>query len=88
VLQAAYERAGFRDVTVEVVPAPLQLPDAAACVQFERDSFGALHQMLSGLDDAGRAAAWDEITEALGGMETPDRGFVGPCELVIAVGRV
>jgi hypothetical protein len=57
-------------------------------VQFERDSFGALHQMLSGLDEAGRAAAWDEITAALAAMASPDGGFVGPCELVIAVGRV
>ena len=86
VLQAAYERAGFRDITVEVVPAPLRLPNAAACVAFERDSFGALHQMLAGLDDAGRLAAWDEIGTALRAMESPAEGFVGPCELVVAVG--
>jgi ubiquinone/menaquinone biosynthesis C-methylase UbiE len=85
VLAAAYERAGFRDVVVEVVPAPLRLADAAACVQFERDSFGALHQMLAGLDEAGRRAAWDEIGAALRAFEGP-QGFVGPCELVIAVG--
>jgi SAM-dependent methyltransferase len=87
VLQAAYERAGFRDVTVEVVPAPLRLSDAGACLQFERDSFGALHQMLAGLDEAGREAAWTEIAETLRGMERPGEGFVGPCELVVAVGR-
>ena len=86
VLQAAYERAGFRDIVVEVVSAPLRLPDAAACVQFERDSFGALHQMLAGLDESGRRAAWDEIGEALRAMESPGEGFVGPCELVVAVG--
>jgi len=86
VLAAAYTRAGFRDVVVETVPAPLRMPDAAACVQFERDSFGALHQMLSGLDQAGREAAWDEIAAALREFETADQGFVGPCELVIAVG--
>ena len=85
VLQAAYERAGFRDVAVEVVPAPLRLPSVADCVRFERDSFGALHQMLSGLDEAGREAAWDEIAVALRAFETP-AGFVGPCELVLAVG--
>jgi ubiquinone/menaquinone biosynthesis C-methylase UbiE len=85
VLQAAYERAGFRDVAVEVVPAPLRLPSVAECIQFERDSFGALHQMLSGLDEAGREAAWDEIAVALRAFETP-AGFVGPCELVLAVG--
>ncbi len=41
-------RAGFRDVGVETVPAPLRLPSAAECVRFERESFGALHQMLAG----------------------------------------
>jgi SAM-dependent methyltransferase len=86
VLQAAFERAGFRDVIVETVSAPLRLPDAAACVRFERESFGALHQMLSGLDEAGREGAWDEITAALGEMEVPGGGFVGPCELLVAVG--
>jgi ubiquinone/menaquinone biosynthesis C-methylase UbiE len=84
-LQAACERAGFRDVTVEVVPAPLRLASAAECLRFERESFGALHQMLGGLDEAGRAAAWEEIAEALRQFEEPE-GFVGPCELVVAVG--
>jgi len=90
VLAAAYERAGFRDVVTEVVAAPLRLPDAAACLRFERESFGALHQMLSGLDETGRQAAWDEIAEALRAFESGPGGgggdrFVGPCELVIAV---
>jgi len=85
VLAAAYERAGFRDVVVEVMAAPLRFADADACVEFERDSFGALHQMLAGLDESGRDAAWDEIAAALRAFEGPD-GFEGPCELVIAVG--
>jgi ubiquinone/menaquinone biosynthesis C-methylase UbiE len=87
VLAAAYAKAGFRDVVTEVVPAPLRLPSAAACVRFERDSFGALHQMLAGLDEAGRQEAWDEIAEALRAFEDASAGgFIGPCELVIAVG--
>jgi SAM-dependent methyltransferase len=86
VLTAAYERAGFRDVRVEVLPAPLRLPSAADCVRFERESFGALHQMLSGLDAAGQEEAWREISEALRAFEGADGGFVGPCELVVAVG--
>jgi ubiquinone/menaquinone biosynthesis C-methylase UbiE len=85
VLAAAYERAGFRDVVVEVVAAPLRLPDAAACVRFERESFGALHQMLAGLDENGREEAWNEIATALRAFEGRD-GFAGPCELVIAIG--
>jgi ubiquinone/menaquinone biosynthesis C-methylase UbiE len=86
VLKAAYEQAGFRDVVVENIDAPLRLPDVATCVQFERDSFGALHQMLSGLDEAGRAAAWDEIAGALAAFDRPGQGFAAPCELVLGVG--
>lgn len=77
--------AGFRDVTVDVVPSPLRLPTAADCVQFERESFGALHQMLSGLPEAERQAAWDEIAEALTRFEGPD-GFTGPCEMLVVSG--
>jgi hypothetical protein len=68
------------------VAAPLRMSSAAECVRFERESFGALHQMLAGLDDPGRMAAWVEIEEALRGFERPE-GFVGPCELIVAVGR-
>ena len=40
-------------------------PTAGDCLRLEQESFGALHQMLAGLDDAGRAAAWDEVATAL-----------------------
>jgi hypothetical protein len=68
------------------VPAPLRLGSTAEYVRFARESFGALHQMLAGLDDAGRAATWEEIADALARFEGPD-GFVGPCELLVAAGR-
>jgi SAM-dependent methyltransferase len=77
--------AGFADVVVERVPAPVHLRTAAECTQFERESFGALHQMLAGLDDEAKARAWAEIEEKLGAFEGPD-GFVGPCELLVASG--
>jgi SAM-dependent methyltransferase len=79
------DAAGFGDVVVERVAAPLRLATAADCAQLERESFGALHQMLAGLDEAERAAAWDEIEDALEEFEGPS-GFVGPCELLVASG--
>lgn len=82
---AALEQAGFVDVTVTRVSAPLRMPSAVECVRFERESFGALHQMLSGLDQAGQEAAWDEIGERLAEFEGAD-GFVGPCELLVVSG--
>lgn len=77
--------AGFADVVVERVEAPVNLPTAADCTQFERESFGALHQMLAGLDEEARADVWAEIEAELRRFEGPD-GFVGPCELLVAAG--
>lgn len=75
--------AGFRDVVVDVIDAPVILPSAAECVRFERESFGALHQMLGSMTAEDQTSVWAEIEEALSQYNTPD-GFVGPCELVVA----
>ncbi len=85
VLAAAFERAGFKDVRTAVVPSPLRMASAAECVRFERESFGALHQMLSGLPELEQQAAWDEIERELAQFEGPD-GFAGPCEMIVGVG--
>ncbi|ONI75898.1 methyltransferase type 11 [Kribbella sp. ALI-6-A] len=85
VAEKAFAEAGFGDITVTTVPSPVRMPSAADCVRFERESFGALHQMLSRLDEPARAAAWQEITEELSRFETPD-GFTGPCEMLVVAG--
>jgi SAM-dependent methyltransferase len=82
VAEAALTDAGFRDVTVTAVPSPVRMASAAECVRFEQESFGALHQMLAGLDEDGRAAAWREIADALAEFDGPD-GFTGPCEMLV-----
>ena len=85
VLQAELEEAGFADVVVHAVDAPVEMASSAECARFERESFGALHQMLSGLPQDERDAAWAEVEEALGQFDGP-AGFVGPCELLVAAG--
>lgn len=85
VLDEAFRKAGFRDVESRIVAAPVRMKSAADCVRFEKESFGALHQMLAGLDEAGREAAWQEIEHELGRFETSS-GFEGPCEMIVAVG--
>ncbi len=85
VLEEAYVRAGFRNVRTQLIPAPLRMPSASECVRFERESFGALHQMLAGVDHAEKNAAWEEIEQELRKFERPD-GFEGPCELVVGAG--
>ena len=85
VLHDTLQRAGFGDVNVEVVPSPLRLPSAAECVRFERESFGALHQMLAGVDEDDRETVWADIEAALARFEA-DGGFIGPCELLVGSG--
>ncbi len=85
VLGETLAAAGFTDVRVETVPAPLLLGSAAECVRFERESFGALHQMLSGVPEDERPAVWDDIEAALRRFETAG-GFAGPCELLVGSG--
>jgi SAM-dependent methyltransferase len=77
--------AGFRDIMVEAVPSPLRMASAAECLRFERESFGALHQMLSGLAEPDREAAWSEVGQALAEFDGSD-GFVGPCEMLVISG--
>lgn len=85
VAEETLARAGFREITVDTVDSPLRLDSAVECVRFERESFGALHQMLSGLPAAEQEAAWVEIAEQLAQFEGAD-GFTGPCEMLVVSG--
>jgi len=85
VIEDLYRRAGFPRVEAAAVSAPLRMASAAECLRFQKESFGALHQMLGRLDAPAREAAWAEIEDGLRAYETAD-GFVGPCELIVAVG--
>lgn len=87
VLEATLARAGLTQIEVRRVPSPVKLPTAADCLRFERESFGALHQMMASLSEAERAQVWHDIEAALGAFET-SAGFVGPCEMLVGVGTV
>lgn len=84
VLAAALQKAGFEDVEVRRIESPVVLPSAAECVRFERESFGALHQMMSSLSDAERVQTWEEIELELRSFEHPG-GFTGPCQMLVGV---
>ncbi len=87
VLEAALSKAGLRHIEVRKVPSPIILPSAAECVRFQRESFGALHQMMVGLSEVERAQTWKAIEDELRQYETQD-GFVGPCEMLVGAGSV
>lgn len=84
-LEQVFSQAGFKNIEVETINAPIRVSSAAECLQFEQESFGALHQMLSGLSDMEQDEAWCEIEEALTPFESNGQ-FEGPCEMRIAVG--
>jgi len=84
-LQELFEQAGFTDIRVSAIDAPVRLSSAAECLQFEQESFGALHQMLSGISNNEQDEAWHEIEEALEAFEKNGQ-FQGPCEMLVAVG--
>jgi SAM-dependent methyltransferase len=84
-LAEAYREAGFRNIQVQAVSVPLRLTSAAECVRFERESFGALHHMLSGLNESDRESVWQEIETALRRFEGND-GFEAPCEVLVGAG--
>jgi SAM-dependent methyltransferase len=84
-LEELLAAAGFGEVEVRRVEAPLRMRSAAECARLERESFGALHQMLAGLTEAERTEAWAEVEAALGEFEGAG-GFTGPCELLVGAG--
>lgn len=86
IIEKAFSQAGFKNVRSELVDSPLLLSSAKECVRFEKESFGALHQMMSSLSDSEKEAVWSEIEAELQKFEN-ENGFVGPCEMVVAVGE-
>jgi len=85
VLEEAFRAAGFRDIETRVMPAPLRMSSASECVRFERESFGALQQMMTGLSEEEREETWREIEQELSQFES-DGGFEGPCEMIVGAG--
>lgn len=85
-LEQAFAQAGFIHVSSVLMSAPLVLPSAKEYIRFARESFGALHQMMSSLSGPEQASVWEEMERALQQFED-DNGFSGPCEMVVGVGE-
>lgn len=84
-LETAFSKAGFKDIQIATIDAPVRLTSANECLQFEQESFGALHQMLSGLSATEQDETWEEIEQALQEFEINGQ-FEAPCEIRVAVG--
>jgi SAM-dependent methyltransferase len=81
-----FSEAGFKNNRSAKIDSPVLMASAKQCVQFEKDSFGALHQMMKNLNEEEKQSVWDEIEEQLTTFEL-DKGFIGPCEMIVAVGE-
>ncbi len=86
ILAAAMRQAGFSNICEQTVSAPLKMAAASDCVRFERESFGALHEMLKGLNATEQSRVWEEIETTLKRFENGE-GFCGPCELIVVSGQ-
>jgi ubiquinone/menaquinone biosynthesis C-methylase UbiE len=81
-----YSEAGFKNNHSVKVNSPVRMSSAKECVQFEKDSFGALHQMMKNLSEEEKQSVWAEIEKQLTSFES-DKVFTGPCEMIVAVGE-
>ena len=86
VIEKSFIQAGFINVKSVRVDSPLLMPEAKDCVQFEKESFVALHQMMRSLTDTEKESVWKEIEQELKQFET-ENGLTGPCEMVVAIGE-
>jgi SAM-dependent methyltransferase len=86
VIEEAFTKAGFSNIQTIRISSPVVMSSAKECLQFEKESFGALHQMLSALTEQEKEAVWREVEEALGKFEV-NGAFQGPCEMIVAVGE-
>jgi SAM-dependent methyltransferase len=84
-LPSALERAGFSEIQTRMVSAQIRMASARECVRFERESFGARHQMLAALTETAREEAWQEVARKLGKYEGHN-GFEPPCEVIVCAG--
>lgn len=85
VIEKAFQDVGFKNIQVRTVLSPIHLSSAAECVRFEKESFGALHQMMSSLSAEEKEETWTEIHSELSKFESHGKGFIGPCEMIVAI---
>lgn len=81
-MQQLLDAAGFVDVEVQTLSAPLVLPSADAYIDFVRASGSPLIQLLAPLPAAAQIAAWDDMKEQLERFNGSD-GWRGPNELLL-----
>ena len=81
-----FRQAGFSRVASTRMMSPFRLPSVNDYLDFVRTSASPILQILAGLDEPIRNAAWAEIEHKLSAFTTPD-GWEGPNELLLTIGH-
>jgi hypothetical protein len=83
-LEDAFGRAGFREITIRTVPTRHRFPSLGEAMQYARGPL-PLRELMARLCPAEQEQAWAEIERALGQF-VGSQGYDSPCELLIGVG--
>ena len=81
------EAAGFADVRVQAMAAPMRLPSSAHYLDFIRSSGSPIMQILAPLSGPAQAAAWDDMAGQLDRFAAGG-GWEGPNELLLCSGTL
>jgi hypothetical protein len=84
VLRSTFERAGFREVAVEIEASVQSFPSLAAAMEHRRNS-PEMRRFLEQISEAKRKAVWKEIETVMGQFAGSD-GVIVPTERLVAVG--
>jgi SAM-dependent methyltransferase len=85
VLRSAFERAGFREVSIEIVASNQRFPSLAAAMEHRRNSLPEMRPILDQISNAKRDAVWKDIEMVIRQFERSD-GIIVPTERLVAVG--
>ena len=85
VLEKLFVNRAFDDVQTETVRAPFRLASTADALQMMQQAFGVYRAVISNLDQAAQAAAWEDVGECISQFET-ETGFETELEFVIGSG--
>ena len=85
VLRSAFEKAGFREVAVEIVASDQRFPSLSEAMEHRRNSLPEMRPILGQMSQDKRDAVWKEIEMIIRRFERSD-GIVVPTERLVAVG--
>jgi SAM-dependent methyltransferase len=85
VMHDSLQAAGFADITIRLIDAPLRMASASECTRFQREAFAGLDQLLYALPQSEREATWKEVTDALKPLEH-DGAFYSKVQFIVGSG--